>query len=227
MNLRLQAVLVLALTGGASALLVGRAISDMTGPLSEVNLMGYALPSQIAGGLHMRQFARAFVFKDEDTAKQVAYVSADIGMGSDLLNQKVLERLNATPGLEGVYSYKNLCISGTHTHATPAGYLQYVLFQATSFGWFDQTFQAYVDGVADAVALATADLQPGKLTLKQGELVGANINRSPTSYLLNPDAGDYDADTDKNMLLLQVDAADATNGTSPLGVLNWFAVHGE
>ena len=37
----------------------------------------------------MRQFARAFVFKDEDSAKQVAYVSADMGMGSDLLNQKV------------------------------------------------------------------------------------------------------------------------------------------
>ena len=61
-----------------------------------------------------------------------------------------------------------------------------------------------MDGVADAIVKASADLQPATLALKQAELEGANINRSPTSYLLNPDAADYDADTDKNMLLLQV-----------------------
>ena len=46
------------------------------------------------------------------------------------------------------------------------------------------------------------------------------------SYELNPESerAQYDADTDKNMLLLSLLAADESN--APLGVLNWFAVHG-
>jgi neutral ceramidase len=184
----------------------------------EVNLMGYADPAQVAGGIHQRLFARAFVF--DDGIKKFAYVSADIGMGSDLLNQKVVERLEDLVG-PGVYGYENLVVSGTHTHSSPAGYLQYVLFQATSWGFMNQTFSAYVEGVAEAVVAAHNDLQPASATLVQGELEGANINRSPTSYLLNPDASDYDADTDLNMLLLSVTAQDSGE---PLGVLNWFAV---
>jgi neutral ceramidase len=60
--------------------------------------------------------------------------------------------------------------------------------------------------------------------LAEGELEGANINRSPTSYALNPDAADYAANTDLNMLLLSVTGG--ADGLEPLGALNWFAVHG-
>ena len=156
---------------------------------------------QIAGGIHMRLRARAFVFQDRDATtgqlgKQFAFVSADIGvcgrgavsaespshgnggpgahgehqagcarpargdagrrvcprpriyfnlrrtwqsrlahitstrpplvagMASDLVTQKVVEGLEAQ--LPGVYSYENLCISGTHTHSSAAGFLQCV-----------------------------------------------------------------------------------------------------
>ena len=77
-----------------STLKIGRGIADMTGPAAEVNLMGYANPAQVAGGIHTRLFARAFIFADEDSeevgGKRICYVSADIGMGSDLLTQKVI-----------------------------------------------------------------------------------------------------------------------------------------
>jgi neutral ceramidase len=57
-------------------------------------------------------------------------------------------------------------------------------------------------------------------------LFGANINRSPTSYLLNPEneRGQYadEGDTDKNMLLLKLAADDGAN----VGVISWFSVHG-
>ncbi len=76
----------------------------------------------------MRLFSRAFVFEDMTTSKHFAFVSADIGMGSDLINYKVIERLNVLLG-EGVYTLENVCISGTHTHSGPAGFLQYTLFQ--------------------------------------------------------------------------------------------------
>lgn len=45
------------------------------------------------------------------------------------------------------YTYKNVVISGTHTHSGPGGYLQYVLFLVTSKGWIQQSFDALVSGI--------------------------------------------------------------------------------
>lgn len=215
---------------------IGRAIRDITGPASEANLMGYAVPGQLAGGIHMRLRARAFVFQDRDETtgdlgKLFAFVSADIGMASDLVTQKVVEGLEAA--LPGVYSYENVCISGTHTHSSPAGFLQYTLFQVTSFGFVPETYNAYVDGIVAAVLAAHDDMQPAVAKLANGELEGANINRSPTSYLENPEdeRALYDADTDLNMVLLRIEPeSDSPSSSSSddevLGCLNWFAVHG-
>jgi neutral ceramidase len=62
--------------------------------------------------------------------------------------------------------------------------------------------------------------------VNQGKLFESNINRSPTSYLLNPqeerDAYAEDGDTDKTMLLLNFVSVRTRKS---LGVLNWFAVH--
>lgn len=46
--------------------------------------------------------------------------------------------------------------------------------------------QALVGGIVESIRLAHEDLQPGRLLLNSGELLDANINRSPTAYLLNP-----------------------------------------
>ena len=97
--------------------------------------------------------------------------AADIGMGSDLLTQKVIERLadDTVPNMPGpgFYDYENLVVSGTHTHSSPAGFLQYTLFQVTSWGF---VFEAYVAGVAEAVAKAHADVAAGTATLASGQL---------------------------------------------------------
>jgi neutral ceramidase len=47
---------------------------------------------------------------------------------------------------------------------------------------------------------------PGRLQLVSGELLDANINRSPTAYLANPAAerARFAHDTDKTMTLLKV-----------------------
>jgi hypothetical protein len=39
-------------------------------------------------------------------------------------------------------------LSATHTHSGPAGFLQYVLFEVSSLGFIEQTFNAMVDGIA-------------------------------------------------------------------------------
>jgi neutral ceramidase len=84
---------------------VGTGIFDVTGPSVEINFMGYAVPGQRGTGIHMRLKARAFAFEDEE--KRFVFVSVDGGMGSDLVNFRVVEKLNAALG-EGVYSMVRL-----------------------------------------------------------------------------------------------------------------------
>lgn len=199
---------------------LGAGIYDMTGPAAEINFMGYAVPGQRGTGIHQRLRARAFVIADD--ASSVVYVSADGGMGSDLVKMRVVDAVAEKLG-QGIYTAENICISGTHTHSGPAGFLQYTLFQITSWGFVDETFDAWVNGIANAIVMAHENLQSGKIFIANGELEDSNINRSPTSYLLNPEdeRAQFDADTDKNMLLLKLVADDG----SLIGVVNWFAVH--
>jgi len=58
--------------------------------------MGYAVPGQRGTGIHLRLKARAFAFADED--KRFVFVSLDGGMGSDLINMRVLDKLNEKLG---------------------------------------------------------------------------------------------------------------------------------
>lgn len=64
----------------------------------------------------------------DDDENRVAFVSVDGGMGSDLVNMRVVDYLESALG-ESIYTIENIAISGTHTHSGPAGFLQYVLFQ--------------------------------------------------------------------------------------------------
>ena len=49
--------------------------------------MGYAKQGQNTKGIHIRQFSRAFVF--EESGSRNVFVSADLGMMSQLVKMKV------------------------------------------------------------------------------------------------------------------------------------------
>ena len=94
--------------------------------------MGYAKPEQKAGGIHTRLRSRAFVFAEEaNPSSRVAYVALDAGMSGTLLTSRVVSDLPKKFGAD-LYTYSNVCISGSHTHSTPGGFLQYVLYDVTS-----------------------------------------------------------------------------------------------
>ncbi|GFH32480.1 neutral ceramidase, partial [Haematococcus lacustris] len=64
----------------------------MTGPVADVNLMGYANILQTARGLQMRLYARAFIFANPDTPMQrVVFVNMDAAMASQLVTQHVVQ----------------------------------------------------------------------------------------------------------------------------------------
>jgi len=51
--------------------------------------MGYANPAQTAGGLHLRQYSRAFIISDKVTEKPIVFVSTDSCMQSQGLKLEV------------------------------------------------------------------------------------------------------------------------------------------
>ncbi|KAF7324309.1 Neutral/alkaline nonlysosomal ceramidase [Mycena venus] len=204
-----------------SQYLLGLGIADITGPVVETNMMGYASLAQTDSGLHQRQRARAFIIGETaTTANRVVFVNADIAMGDTGVRRAILAALATKYG--DLYTAQNVAISSTHQHSGVGGYLENLLPQITSLGFVKQTYDAIVTGVVLAIDRAHASLQPGSLTLGNTTVTGGNINRSPTAYLANPAAerAMYESeggDQDKIMSLLSF-------GTR--GFLSWFPVHG-
>lgn len=206
-----------------SGYLLGRGIYDVTGPAGDVNLMGYANPSQTAGGIHFRLRSRAFIIADSAKPEnRIVYVALDVGMAGQLMTLKVIDALQKKYGT--LYSADNVCISGSHSHSTPGGFLQYVLFDVTSLGFVKSSLDPLVNGVVQSIIRAHDSLTEGSISFAKGQCNNASRNRSPTSYLLNPESERslYPVDTDNDMVVLKMMSANNVE----LGMINWFAVHG-
>jgi neutral ceramidase len=138
---------------------------------------------------------------------------------------------------------ENVMLSATHTHSGPGGYLQYALYLLAGSGFVRESFGNLVDGIVSvspglgrmrmnrikfelefqSIQKAHENMVPAQIYLSSGELLNASINRSPSAYQNNPpeERAKYTYDTDKLMTQLKFVAKDGT----PLGLINWFAVH--
>ncbi|XP_052203621.1 neutral ceramidase 2-like isoform X2 [Diospyros lotus] len=210
--------------GGVNGeLLIGVGSYDMTGPAADVNMMGYANMDQNTAGVHFRLRARAFVVAESPQGARFAFVNLDAGMASQLVTIRVIERLQSRYG--NLYTEDNVAISGTHTHAGPGGYLQYLLYSITSLGFVPQSFDAIVTAIEMSIAQAHESLKPGSIFVNVGDVENAGINRSPSAYLLNPaeERARYGRDVDTEMTLLKF--VDGESRKS-IGAFSWFATHG-
>ncbi|XP_031416416.1 neutral ceramidase [Clupea harengus] len=199
--------------------LVGVGRADCTGPVGDVPLMGYATPDQTAGGLHFRLYSRAFIV--DDGSKRVVFVTADIGMASQRLRLEVLKALQVKYG--DLYRQDNVVLSGTHTHSGLGGYFQYTLFMISSKGYIKSSIQPIVNGIVKSIEKAHKSLRPGRIFLSRGELEDSSLNRSPHSYMNNPEEERrrYKSNTDKQVSMLKFTDMDGDG----MGTLSWFAVH--
>ncbi|XP_059097866.1 putative neutral ceramidase C [Tigriopus californicus] len=201
---------------------VGVGIGDTTGPVVGIGMMGYAKAGQTTQGIHTRLFARAFFFQEE-AGSMAVFVSVDSGMIGQLMKYEVIAKVRKITGLE--LRHDNLLLSATHTHSGPSGYFQYVLFTVGGgSGFVEQSFQAIVNGITTAIVRAYETKQPAKLFLAQSELTDSSINRSPSSYLRNPEEERqrYSGNTDYSFTQLNIMRESANE---LIGVINWFAVH--
>ena len=78
----------------AQPYLIGRGITDITGPAVGMPMWGFGRPDQIDEGIHIRQRSRAFVIAQADDPDQrLVFVSADLGSIDHHIALEVVERL--------------------------------------------------------------------------------------------------------------------------------------
>ncbi|KAL2126262.1 hypothetical protein VTI74DRAFT_1300 [Chaetomium olivicolor] len=212
--------------------LIGVGKADITGPVVEINLMGYADPKQVGTGLRQRIYSRAFIVGDVDRPEdRFVYLVLDTQSGDTAVRYGIINGLKELGPSYAVYSHHNVAVTGTHSHAGPGGWLNYLLPQITSKGFDHQGYRAIVDGAILSIQRAHESLQPGYLSVGTTKVRGANINRSLFAYLANPEeerakynvSADDDGSVEKDLTLLKFQrASDLKN----IGVLTWFPTHG-
>lgn len=205
--------------------LLGVGKADITGPVVEINMMGYADPKQLGTGVRQRLYSRAFIVGSPDDPKErVVYMVLDTQSGDTAIRHGILQGVAELGGQYSVYGAQNIAVTGTHSHSGPGAWLNYLLPQITSKGFDKQSYEAIVTGAVRSIKLAHESLQLGFLYALSDEVMDANVNRSPYAYLANPpeERRRYEHDVDKTMTQLLF----LSNTNEALGVLNWFPVHG-
>ncbi|KAK4452358.1 Neutral/alkaline nonlysosomal ceramidase [Podospora aff. communis PSN243] len=212
--------------------LIGAGKADITGPVVEINFMGYADPKQLGTGLRQRLYSRAFIIGNiEHPNERFVYLILDTQSGDTAIRYGIVDALKELGPEYARYNHHNIAVTGTHSHAGPGGWLNYLLPQITSKGFDRQGYRAIVDGAVLSIRRAHASLQPGYLSVGTTKVLNANINRSLFAYLANPEeersrynvSAEDDGSVEKTLTLLKFQrASDRKN----VGVLTWFPVHG-
>ncbi|HEY3450632.1 MAG TPA: neutral/alkaline non-lysosomal ceramidase N-terminal domain-containing protein, partial [Myxococcales bacterium] len=200
---------------------IGAGTYDLTGPAAELGMMGYSQVAQKTAGIHTRLRSRAFVIGSPCNGQRAVFVSADLGMVFQGVEQEVFRRLRETFG--GLYTEQNVFLSATHTHSGPGGYSYYALYDLSVLGFNPQNFDAIVEGLYQSIARAHANLAPGRIFVAEGDLLDTSINRSRAAYDKNPqvERDRYPYDLDKRMTLLRLQ----TLAGDEIGLVDWFGVH--
>ncbi|KAF2020290.1 Neutral/alkaline nonlysosomal ceramidase [Aaosphaeria arxii CBS 175.79] len=209
-----------------SQYLIGVGKADITGPVVELNLMGYANSSQIGTGLRQRLYSRAFIIGNpSDPKDRIVYLVLDTATGDTAIRNGVLEGLKNLGSEYAIYGKNNVAVTGTHSHSGPGAWLNYLLPQITSLGFDKQSYQAIVDGTLLSIKRAHEGITVGTISSGTTKISNANINRSLYAYLANPkeERDRYPDNVDKTMTLLKFTRV---SDGKHIGVLNWFAVHG-
>jgi neutral ceramidase len=209
--------------------LVGLGRGDVTGPVVELNLMGYAEVGQVGSGLRQRLYSRAFIVGDLDRPQdRFVYLVLDIQSGDTAIRHGILKALAALGPEYAMYGQNNVAVTGTHSHSGPGAYLNYLLPTITSKGFSRASYQAIVDGAVRSIVQAHERLAPGSLSIGTIDIADASVNRSPHSYLANPleERNRYSDNVDRAMSVLRFTQTIDSGEHRDVGIFTWFAVHG-
>lgn len=200
--------------------LIGRGMTDITGPAFGIQMWGFGREDQLTEGLHIRQRARAFIIAEPNDGKRLVFVSADIGSIEHNITLEVVDRLKAR--YQDLYTLDNVILSATHTHAGVGGHWHTRVALGLAGAFYPERYERIVSGLVAAIVAAHEDLQPGDILINKGEVEDAGVNRSMAAYEQNPEEerARYASPINTEMTLLSLIGADG-----PVGMVNWFAVH--
>jgi len=207
---------------GDSTYIVGAAQRDITGPAAGLGTLGYAAPVPLTNGIRQRLRVRAFVIGEANHLNRVAIAVLDTAFISGAIKQMVVAGLRKELGDK--FDNANVLLTATHTHSAPGGYSNNRYYNIPFRGVSKDNLSILVSGTVEAILAAYAGAEPARISAAKGPLPGVNINRSILAYMNNPEEErrQFASTTDEEMFQLRFD----TLAGRPLGVLNWFAVHG-
>ncbi|RDA93269.1 hypothetical protein CP533_6530 [Ophiocordyceps camponoti-saundersi (nom. inval.)] len=210
-----------------SKFLIGVGKADITGPVVELVMAGYAHSDQVATGLRQRLYSRAFIIADaKEPRNRLLYVVLDNINSDAAIRMSILDAFKANPSGElSVYNEHNFALSSVHSHSGPSSGWNYFLPQIPQSGFDIQGHRAVVDGALLSIKRAHMSLEEGHLDFATIEIEDASINRSLWAYLANPpeEREKYARDVDTTMTALRFRRA--SDGRTR-GLLTWFPVHG-
>ena len=189
-------------------------------------MLGYGMffhTMQEKGTLYMR----AFVL--DNGATKFAFVNAELAFITLSVQQGVVNKLQAEYPQLG-FTTTNLMLTAQHTHSAPGGYSYYPLYNMPTPGFSEYIYTTIVERMVEAIVQADANKQPGNIRLGSGEFAldkEVAFQRSRAAYNLNPDIpkqigeNELHLGVNREMVMLNFETE---NGT-PVGSVNWFAVH--
>ncbi|KAI6784483.1 Neutral ceramidase-like protein [Emericellopsis cladophorae] len=210
---------------GGDKYLIGVGKADITGPVVEIGFAGYADLAQTGSGLRQRLYSRAFIVGDiNNPDDRFVYLVLDVQSGDTAMRYGILEALEELGDDYAMYGQHNVAVTGTHSHAGPGAWFNYLLPQITTFGFDKQSYQAIVDGAILSIQRAQESLQEGYLDVATADVVNGAINRSLFAYQNNPEEerNRYADSVDTKMTVLRFQRA---SDNKDMGVLTWHAVH--
>lgn len=222
-------------SGGTAGLRAGFGRADITPPPG-VGLAGNGPEGRRAAGYRLRLYARALVLEDTG-GNRIAFVVADLGLGSALLHRRVAA-LTAAADSIGV---DRLVLTVTHIHSGPGHYFEAAALneQSSSVAGYDPVLlDSLARRIAAAVHAAKLDLREAKAAWGSRRLWGYSRIRSLPAQIRDlplplppPDAPqslppEYGL-IDPTFTMLRIDQRDSAGGNfRPAGALSIFAIHG-
>jgi neutral ceramidase len=142
-------------TSSRDKYLVGVGKADITGPVADIILTGYANLGQVGSGIRQRLFSRAFIIGDvSNPGDRIVYVVLDNLVGDTAIRFGVLDALKALGGEYDMYGQNNVALAATHSHSAPGGWNNYLIPQIPGLGFNRESYQAIVDGAVLSIKRA-------------------------------------------------------------------------
>lgn len=205
---------------------LGTAKADITAFKEGVGMLGYGQAFNIMENIATQLYARAFVFKNNET--YVAFVNCELGFITPSLKRGVVKKLRRLHN-KTQYNNNNILLSAQHTHSGPSGFSHHGLYNTNSPGFVLEIYNQIVDGIVEAILKAEENIEDINIQYTNGAFENdkeVGFQRSLKAYLQNPEAKKI---TKKELHLginRKMELVKFTNSINKTKAgINWFGVH--